>query len=35
LKDLNFEGLDALWDIAKQEERAPDLAGAIDKETSR
>jgi tetrapyrrole methylase family protein/MazG family protein len=35
LKDLDFEGLDALWDIAKQEERAPDLAGAIDKETSR
>jgi tetrapyrrole methylase family protein/MazG family protein len=35
LKDLDFEGLDALWDIAKQEERAPGLAGAIDKETSR
>src|SRR5258706_10970535 len=35
LKDLDFEGLDALWDIAKQEERAPDLAGAIDKESSR
>jgi tetrapyrrole methylase family protein/MazG family protein len=35
LKDLDFEGLDALWDIAKQEERAPDLAGAIDKEISR
>jgi tetrapyrrole methylase family protein / MazG family protein len=35
LKDLDFEGLDALWDIAKQEERAPDLAGAIDKETPR
>ena len=35
LKDLDFEGLDALWDAAKQEERAPDLAGAIDKESSR
>jgi tetrapyrrole methylase family protein/MazG family protein len=35
LKDLDFAGLDALWDAAKQEERAPGLAGAIDKESSR
>jgi tetrapyrrole methylase family protein/MazG family protein len=35
LKDLDFAGLDALWDAAKQEERAPGLAGAIDKESPR
>ncbi len=33
LRDLDFEALDALWDAAKQEERAPHLAGAIEEES--
>jgi tetrapyrrole methylase family protein/MazG family protein len=35
LRDLDFEALDALWDTAKQEERASGLAGAADKESPR
>jgi MazG family protein len=35
LRDLDFEALDALWDAAKQEERAPGLAGAIEEESPR
>ncbi len=33
LRDLDFDALDALWDAAKQEERAPHLAGAIEEES--
>ena len=35
LRDLDFEALDALWDAAKREERASDLAGAIEEESPR
>jgi len=35
LRDLDFEALDGLWDAAKLEERAPDLAGAIEEESPR
>jgi MazG family protein len=35
LRDLDFEALDALWNTAKQEERASGLAGAADKESPR
>jgi tetrapyrrole methylase family protein/MazG family protein len=35
LRDLDFEALDALWDAAKVEERAPGLAGAIEEESPR
>jgi tetrapyrrole methylase family protein/MazG family protein len=35
LRDLDFEALDALWDTAKQEERASGLAVAADKESPR
>jgi tetrapyrrole methylase family protein/MazG family protein len=35
LRDLDFEALDALWDAAKLEERAPGLAGAIEEESPR
>jgi len=33
LRDLDFEALDALWDAAKLDERAPGLAGAIEEES--
>jgi tetrapyrrole methylase family protein / MazG family protein len=35
LRDLDFDALDALWDVAKQEERGPGPAPATDKETPR
>jgi tetrapyrrole methylase family protein/MazG family protein len=35
LRDLDFDALDALWDVAKQEERAAGPATATDKETPR
>ena len=35
LRDLDFAALDALWDNAKQEERATGLAGASDEESPR
>jgi MazG family protein len=35
LRDLDFEALDALWDTAKLEERAPGLAGVIEEESPR
>ena len=35
LRDLDFDALDALWDVAKQEERAAGPTTATDKETPR